>query len=73
MLTVLLNAMQVVLAAEGLDDRHWRAFWSVSRWFGLSTIAIALILTGTMLLLLAKKIVGEVLYAARKRLGRMFR
>ncbi|KAK5125217.1 hypothetical protein LTR85_000893 [Meristemomyces frigidus] len=72
-LSVLLNAMQVVLAAEGLDDRYWRTFWSMSRWFAVSTIAVALLLTGVMLLLLARKMAGEILYAVRKRLGRMFR
>ncbi|KAK4888575.1 hypothetical protein LTR27_012527 [Elasticomyces elasticus] len=63
--SMLLNAMQVTLAAESLDTKEWHAFWDVARWFAVTTIVVVVLLTGSMLLLLTKKLASEYVYARR--------
>ncbi|KAK5715790.1 hypothetical protein LTR17_016621 [Elasticomyces elasticus] len=63
--SMLLNAMQVTLAVESLETKEWRAFWDVARWFAVSTIVVVVLLTGSMFLLLTKKLASEYIYAAR--------
>ncbi|KAK5677975.1 hypothetical protein LTS10_009859 [Elasticomyces elasticus] len=63
--SMLLNAMQVTLAAESLRSRDWQVFWDVARWFAVTTIVVVVLLTGSMFLLLTKKLVSEYVYATR--------
>ena len=66
-LSVMLNAMQVELAVESLDPRPWTRFWQASRGFAVCTLILAALLTAFLVLLFARKILSEALYAAGMR------
>ncbi|KAK4954659.1 hypothetical protein LTR10_008092 [Elasticomyces elasticus] len=70
--SMLLNAMQVTLAVESLETKEWHAFWDVARWFAVTTIMVVVLLTGSMFLLLTKKLTSEYLYAMRMCVRRRY-
>lgn len=72
-LAIMLNAMQVTLAAESLQNYDWEWFWKISRWFSVSTLLLSVSLGVLMLLLLVRKICCEIFYAVRHRLKMLFR
>lgn len=68
--SVILNAMQVALAVESLDPTPWMAFRELARWFAISTMVVAVLLVGSLTLLLFKKVLEEISYTVKKRLSR---
>lgn len=64
--------MQVTLAVEGLDNRHWHSFWAASRGFASFTVAGTSILVVLVILLLSRKIASEVVYATKMQIQRRF-
>jgi hypothetical protein len=68
--SVLLSAMQVALAVEGLDSRRWIAFWNVSRWFAVVSIFLSTVPIVGLLSLFVVKLGTEWVYAIRHRPGR---
>lgn len=67
-LSVLLSAMQVVLAAQTLvepDDGPWDVFTKVSRWFSIFTILSTAVVTSVLLLILLAMLSREAVFALR--------
>jgi hypothetical protein len=65
--SVLLSAMQVALAVEGLDSRRWSAFWNVSRWFAVVSIFLSIAPIVGLLSLFVMKFGNEWVFAIRHR------
>lgn len=62
--SVVLNAMQVRLAVDQLDTgQNWQSFWSAARGFALFTMIVTVILAATLIMLLCRGVVNEVIYA----------
>jgi hypothetical protein len=66
-LAILLNAMQVGLAAVQIDGVPWVDFVCFSRWFAIASIVFAFVPCAGLLLLLVYKIADEWAYALRQR------
>jgi hypothetical protein len=66
-LAILLNAMQVGLAAVDIEAVQWSGFVCFSRWFAIASIVFAFVPCAGLLLLLVYKIADEWAYALRQR------
>lgn len=64
-LSVLLSAMQVGMAVEQLQSREWVAFWSVCRWFSVTSLLLSAIVTFYLIVSFLIKSLDELMWAAR--------
>jgi hypothetical protein len=69
MISILLNSMQVELAAEQLMDSgmQWTGFWELCRWFSIVSLAGSGILTVSLAALWFWMVADEWIYALRRR------
>jgi hypothetical protein len=66
-LSILLNAMQVGLAAVDIEGVPWEEFVCFSRYFAIASIGFAFVPCAGLLILLIYKIVDEWAYALRQQ------
>ncbi|KAL8675472.1 MAG: hypothetical protein Q9168_000173 [Polycauliona sp. 1 TL-2023] len=64
-LSVLLSAMQVGVAVEQLQPRHWTAFSAVCRWFSVASLLLCALVAIYLLVSLSIKSMDELIWAAR--------
>ena len=64
-LSLVLNMMQVEMSVEQVTMAKWRSFWSICRWFSLTSIVWIGCLTLAFSLLLIGMIVNEWVYAIK--------
>ena len=64
-LSVLLSAMQVGMAVEQVQTRDWTAFWSVCRWFSVSSLVVLAVVSLILLVVFVVKSLDELMWAAR--------
>lgn len=69
LLSVVLGAMQVATATEGLlpEEATWPNFWQVCRWFSVLALGLILVICVVFGGLFAYRFVGEWCYAIRDR------
>ncbi|KAF2807745.1 uncharacterized protein BDZ99DRAFT_391759 [Mytilinidion resinicola] len=65
--SVILNAMQVELAAEQLSAVHWVSLWSVCRWFSMLSLLGAAVISAWFILLWLWIFLDEWIYTARRK------
>lgn len=65
LLSVLLSAMQVGMAVEQLQSRQWTAFWSVCRWFSVTSLMLSAIVVLYLVVSFVVKSVDGLAWAVR--------
>lgn len=64
-LSVLLSAMQVGMAAEQIQSRGWSSFWSACRWFSVISLCGLAVLSLFLLIAFVIKSLDEMIWAVR--------
>lgn len=65
LLSVLLSAMQVGMAVEQLQSHDWMAFWSVCRWFSVTSLLVSAVVAFHLIISFMVKSVDEMMWAVR--------
>ncbi|KAJ9644079.1 hypothetical protein H2199_003947 [Coniosporium tulheliwenetii] len=66
--STILNAMQVEMAAEQLSPAHWVSLWSISRWFSTISLVGTALISLCFILLWSWMVSDEWVYTIRCRL-----
>ena len=70
-LSLILNAMQVELAIEQVDDGvHWKGMRKLARWCSVGVLVVSAVVTGLLAVVLVGKIVDEWVFAIKDRWGK---